>query len=196
MLNEEILNEENINRYYSNLNIHKFLQKLKESQQEWELISTRIKTINKYKRERGECTGGIPPYGLKKNSFNMYEFDPFEIKVVKFIDICCSHYYTTKEVNDALNDILGYTHSDPIVLIHIDEYGDEIITDINTKPMEKSLIAKFLNEYGVRYRKDKLFTYTHIRNIKSYIELKHYIKELPICSDFKKLKINKNSIIV
>jgi DNA invertase Pin-like site-specific DNA recombinase len=174
----------------------KLSEYLKEAEKESLRISERIRQVKEYQKNNGIFMGGRLSFGLDvytdlHDNKKKYKFHEKEIKIVKFIDICRKNHYTTHELNNSLCNILGYVPNDLIVLF---ETGSEDkIRYENFEPMDNSSIALLLNDYDIKYRNNKPFTFSIIGNINSEKYLSQYVNENceinNVISDFNKMDL-------
>ena len=190
------------------INLYKSLEK---AAYESEVIGMRISNIKKYKKEMGEYSGGIIPFGLdlytktyideegQSRIVKKFKWDEEAKNIIIFIEKCRTPPFTSDEISSLMRKISIY--DDPIDLVYIYEY-DEVISNKSNEPLDYKDIASLLNEYGVMYKKNKKFTASIIQRIKSIKELEslivtedtnridrmiNNISDLSICTDKKNI---------
>lgn len=178
----------------SSLTYKQLVAALQDAEAESSRISIRTKNVKIYKRNRGEYMGGKTPFGLEtyevtyidddgvQKTVKKCRFNPHELNVIRFIEKCSSSKYTSSDLSNLMKKISK--HQDPIELIHEckdkkdENFGYELIADVNTTPMKRADIAQLLNTYEVLY-KNQQFTAAIIKRIRPISELESYIVVTP-----------------
>lgn len=149
----------------------KFQAAIKAAQQESADISRRVRCSKEHLKNQGKYSGGYVPYGLTVNEEKRFEFHPYEIKVVEFIDLCLeARHRTDDEINAALKELAPNCDD----TIHF-KSGDEW-TGYSTEPMEFKEIAENLCFYGIKKR-GRNFTVSSVKTVKRRDELDEVVTQ-------------------
>ncbi len=174
-----------------------FVRLLRESESESRRIAERVAAVREYKRLRGEHAGGVVPYGLTTiGESKKYAPDDHAIAVIRFIALCRSNDYSSRQLNAAMSEAAGRRCSSIRLYDRQIVDGEYVYEERkhNTEPMYCSDIADLLNEYGIAY-KGKPFTGSIVSRIRTEDSLMRLVVEDDeLANDFEALAMNEPGV--